>query len=158
MKLIEDLSNCEDFKCIFELVKQTVEETINRRRTGLMLALQDISPNIGAYYPVGSNFIIMNKQLLGWIEATQDKQTTNAYIFYVLLHEYLHALGYLDEAIVRQLSYEICRQTLGENHISTLIAKYGLGSFLSGLNYIESEPENMKLEIITDFENVSYIG
>ena len=39
-----------------------------------------------------------------------------------MLHEYIHALGYLDEEITRHKTYEISKKNFGENHIITKLA------------------------------------
>src|SRR2546422_4295463 len=50
---------------VFELVKRAVEAVLGRTRAGLMLALADLGNHpqgfLGAFYPVASNVIVMNK-------------------------------------------------------------------------------------------------
>jgi len=109
----------------FEEVKKVVQKNENRSRGGLMLGLQEIGASldgfIGAYYPIASNIIILNKTPLRRILET-NKTLLKPYIFHVLLHEYIHALGYLDEETTGQKTYEISRQQFGEHHIITQLS------------------------------------
>ena len=109
----------------FEEVKEAVLKIEGRSRAGLMLGLQEIGATldgfIGAYYPVASNFIIVNKTPLRRITNTNPK-LLKPYIFHVLLHEYIHSLGFLDEDVAREKTFEISRKHLGENHIATKLS------------------------------------
>jgi hypothetical protein len=69
---------------------------------------------IGAFHPVGSNIIVMNKAPLEVALKSTDKQVYNAYCFHLLLHEYLHSLGYVSEETVRELTREVCKLSLGK--------------------------------------------
>lgn len=106
----------------FEEVKKAVQQNEGRSRAGLMLGLQEIGASldgfIGAYYPVASNIIIVNKTPLRRILET-NKTLLKPYTFHVLLHEYIHSLGYLDEETTEQKTYEISRKQFGEHHIVT---------------------------------------
>jgi hypothetical protein len=106
----------------YEEVKKVVQKNERRSRAGLMLGLQEIGASldgfIGAYYPVASNIIIVNKTPLRRILET-NKALLKPYVFHVLLHEYIHTLGFLDEETTGQKTYEISRQQFGEHHIIT---------------------------------------
>jgi len=79
--------------------------------------LQDIEAYILAYHIVGSNIIVINKTVLDFlINEVNDREKLNAYIFVVLMHEYLHSLGYYDERLVRNIEYEILKEAFGEDH------------------------------------------
>ena len=109
----------------FEEVKEAVRKIEGRSRAGLMLGLQEIGATldefIGAYYPVASNFIIVNKTPLRRITSTNPK-LLKPYVFHVLLHEYIHSLGFLDEDVAREKTFEISRKHLGEDHIATKLS------------------------------------
>jgi hypothetical protein len=110
----------------FEDVKKVVQETEGRSRAGLMLGLQEIGASldgfIGAYYPVASNIIVVNKTPLRRILET-NRALLKPYIFHVLLHEYIHSLGYYDEETTEQKTYEISKKQFGEHHIITELSK-----------------------------------
>ena len=63
--LIKLLENAETLSDIFEVVKATVEKSTGMSRGGIMLGLANLGnqPNgfFGAFYPVGSNIIVMNQ-------------------------------------------------------------------------------------------------
>jgi hypothetical protein len=164
MDFNDELNECSDFPSIFGLVKQAVEITLNRRRVGLMLGLADLPPFIGAFHAVGSNFIVMNKTLLKEITQTyENKKLTNAYIFHILLHEYIHSLGFLDERLTRDLTYAISERVFGEDHVATQMARYGIARVFPDIKLEYSDPRAempASIEIINDFErdNLSYIG
>jgi hypothetical protein len=115
----------------FEEVKEAVRHSEGRSRAGLMLGLQEIGASldgfIGAYYPVASNIIIVNKTPFRRILET-NRTLLKPYAFHVLLHEYIHALGYLDEETTEQKTYEISKKHFGEHHpvteLSTDIRKF----------------------------------
>ena len=121
----------------FEEVKKAVQKNERRSRAGLMLGLQEIGASldgfIGAYYPVASNIIIVNKTPLRRILET-NKALLKPYAFHVLLHEYIHTLGYLDEETTGQKTYEISKKQFGENHIVTELST-NLRKFFPNLVY-----------------------
>lgn len=162
MDAADRLNECYDFSCIFELVKTVVELTIGRRRAGLMLGLSDLPIYIGAFHMMGSNFIIMNKRLLDRIVNTGDRKLINAYVFHVLLHEYIHSLGCIDEEQTHWLTSKISEKMLGLEHPATLIANYGIGSVLSNADELEHYEANgiENIELVEDFENdnLNYFG
>jgi hypothetical protein len=162
MDFVNELNECSNFPSIFQLVKSAVEITMNKRRVGLMLGLTDLPIYIGALHQLGSNFIIMNKRLLKEVIKSSNRKLTNAYIFHVLLHEYIHSLGFMNEQEVQILTHAISEKVLGSDHPATKIARYGIGSVFSNIRRLEHyQPERIDdIEIIDDFEtdNLNYFG
>jgi hypothetical protein len=158
------LENTKTLADIFEVVKAAVWESQKKSRAGLMLGLANLGNHpqgfFGAFYPVGSNVIVMNKIPLERIKETRP-ELYKPYIFHVLLHEYLHTLGYLSESGVRQMAHEITRQVFGEEHLATKIAK-DTSLFFKNLVYPNAawQPDDMKLELVDGFDrgSASYIG
>jgi|Deesub1362A_J573_1020465.scaffolds.fasta_scaffold00875_13 hypothetical protein len=147
------LNECDGFACIFKLVKEAVEKSISKRRAGLILGLSDLPPNIGALYQVGSNFIVMNRKMLHLVRISRSQKMTNAYIFHILLHEYIHSLGFIDESKTQALTYSISRKFLGDEHPATLMARYGISSVIP-LHGVENvPPAKVDIELVKDFEN-----
>src|SRR3989442_3758158 len=98
------LSSSENFDEVFELVKAATEQSLGKHRAGLTLVLGDIPNSVGAFHEMGSNAIVMNRNLLKIIEKLAKSRTSNnAYVFMILLHKYLHSLGYTDDSHVRLL-------------------------------------------------------
>ena len=121
----------------FEEVKDVVRKTEKRSRAGLMLGLQELGSTlngfIGAYFPISSNIIIINKTPLRRIIET-NPNLIKPYGFHLLLHEYIHSLGFLDEQITRQKTYEISRKHFGDKHIITQLST-NINKFFPNLVY-----------------------
>lgn len=158
------LENAKTLADIFELVKAAVSESLGASRGGLMLGLADLGNHplgwMGAFYPVGTNIIVMNKVPLLRIRETRP-ELYKPYAFHVLMHEYLHSLGHLDERVVRARVYEISKAVFGEAHIATKLAK-DTTPFFPNLVYPELSwrPEDLNIELVGDFDRGScgYIG
>jgi hypothetical protein len=158
------LENAKTLADIFEVVKAAVWESEMKSRGGLMLGLADLGNHpqsfIGAFFTVGSNFIVMNKIPLHRIEETRP-ELYKSYAFHVLLHEYIHSLGYLNEHFVRQKVYEISKDIFGETHLATLLAQ-DTTRFFPNLVYPSAawKPDNIKIELVEGFDSssVNYIN
>ncbi len=159
--LLESASTLAD---VFEVVKAAVWDSIGKRRGGLMLGLADLGNHpqgfLGAFYPVASNMIVMNKVPLQRIKDT-DPTLYKPYAFHVLLHEYLHTLGYLAESVVRPKAFEITRAAFGEDHAATLIAADTV-RFFPNLVYPDAawQPRELTIELVEGFDrsSVNYIA
>lgn len=143
---------------IFEIVKDIVWKTLKKSRAGLELGLVELgnSPKglIGAYYVSGSNIIIMNETPLKRIQETNPKLLM-PYIFSTLLHEYLHSLGYFDEKLVRELTYEISCKIFGSDSIIAEISK-DMNKFFPNLIYPEGAPKiDSPIKLVKDFDRSS---
>jgi hypothetical protein len=147
------LENASGFGEIWEIVKDTVEFSLNRRRAGMILFLDDLPIQLGAYHPIGTNNIILNRALVQIIEAsTKSKRVVNALIYNLLLHEYLHALGQISEIKVRQLVYQVAKECFKEDHIVTAIAKNSPWTLLKGIPLNNIKAPGRVMEIVKDFE------
>ncbi|HVQ01839.1 MAG TPA: hypothetical protein VMT57_10050 [Candidatus Thermoplasmatota archaeon] len=112
---------------VFELVKEVVRLREGVSRPGLVLGLQELGGSwngfIGAYYPITSNTIVINKSLLRCL-SERNETLLEPYAFHVLLHEYLRSLGYFNEETTRRKTYEISRNLFGEKHVVTRLCLY----------------------------------
>jgi len=158
----EKLDDCNTLAEIFELVKQSVKRFLNRHRSGLMLGLADLGMKqgyfVGAFHLVGSNIIVMNRAPLETALQTVDKRIFNAYCFHLLLHEYLHSFGYIDEEEVRDLTQEVCRLALGNGHPATVMAEQGIAAYFPKVTYFtrqSSLPTDIQIELVKDFDSSS---
>jgi len=153
MNYTQELDHCEDFGDVFELVKKSVKESLGQWRGGLMLYLADLPIYIGAFHGVGSNAIVMNRRLLDLaIKSSRSRREVNSYVFYILLHEYLHSLGYIDEGAVRRLVHSVAERTFGEEHPTTQIALTGPVAILSRMRQPAEESYGSDMEIVRDFD------
>lgn len=119
------IDEARDYASLFRLVKRLVELHLRKSRAGIMLGLASlgVSPGgfLGGYFVLGSNAIVLNRDVLNYIKINSPEYH-NAYAFHVLLHEYLHTLGYLREDEVRPLARKISEDALGLDHPATIIA------------------------------------
>lgn len=154
------LSSAKDLPDIFELVKTVVRQTTGRERPGLMLGLANLGGGpqgfVGAFYPIATNIIVMNTLPLRRIKET-DPALYKPYVFHILLHEYLHTLGIIDEAATRQKVYEISAKAFGKNHPVTEFAA-DLSRFVPKLVYplYGWQPQQeFQLELVKGFDRSS---
>lgn len=154
--MVERLSQDLSFDEIFEFVKKAVEKTIKKHRAGLTLVLTELPNAVGAYHAVGSNFIVMNRTILDAVAALRkNREELNSFIFSILIHEYLHALGYLDEGEVRRLVYHVIEENLGRDHPATRMASVGIMEIYPELRQLGEERVGREPEIIKDFDTSS---
>ncbi|MEK6852012.1 MAG: hypothetical protein AABY30_05695 [Candidatus Thermoplasmatota archaeon] len=144
---------------IFELVKRAVERDVGYARGGLMLGLADLGNHphgfIGAFYPIATNVIVMNKVPLARVKET-NPELWRPYAFHVLLHEYLHSVGYVDELRCRQKVYDLSLALFGEHHLVTRIAT-DVSKFFPNLVYpdVAWRPEELSIELVPGFDRGS---
>ncbi len=149
----ERLDRCENFQEVFSLVKRSVKQTLNRERVGLMLYLMDLPLGLGAFHGVGTNGIVMNKTLLEEVtRSANSKREVNSFVYSILLHEYIHALGCIDERETRRITYEVSKESFGPYHIATKMAETGPWEYLK-LNPLDTNRHyGREIEIVRNFE------
>ena len=156
----EKLERTHDIPEIFELVKLAVRKNTGKERSGLMLGLSNLGGGpqgfVGAFYPVATNIIVMNTLPLARIKQT-DPTLYKPYVFHILLHEYIHTLGIIDEEATRALALEISQKVFGPTHPATHLA-IDLAHFMPNLVYPMAgwkPPENPSLELVKGFDRSS---
>jgi hypothetical protein len=155
------LSSAKGFDTIFEMVKAATERTLGLHRAGLTLVLGDIPNNIGAYHELGSNAIVMNRNLLRIVEKlSNSRYKRNSYVFMILLHEYLHSLGYTSDRQVRALGRQISAEYLGRSHLSGEMAVRPLDHFFPELEKFAAFRDRREYQTVSKFDSSStpYIG
>jgi hypothetical protein len=158
---LEDTRNIPD---IFELVKKGVREATGLSRPGLMLGLADLGEGaqswIGGYHVIATNAIIMNSRPMDHIH-TYNPDLYKPYVFFILIHEYLHTLGYFDEAGCRDKVVEVVKTLFGSEHVIYAMAR-NINAFLpqfSTMKYGWMPPTNPEIRYVRGFDrsSVSYI-
>ncbi len=161
-KKLEQAKNISE---IFKLVKSVVRDLIGKERPGLMIGLSELDGRsgmfIGAFYPVGSNLIVINTIPLAVIQNSKP-ELFKSYCFHVLLHEYLHTIGILDESYNKDVTSLISEKAFGENHPITLIAK-DFNRVFPEITYLTSQyrsSQDSRIRIVEniDEESTRYIG
>jgi hypothetical protein len=154
------IDDAEGFRGVWEIVKKTVKTCLGKHRMGMLLFLDDLPLHLGAYHQLGTNNIVLNRTLVNIVESvTKSKKLVNAFVYSILTHEYLHALGHISEAEVRSLVYDISKQCFGEKHIVTALAEKTPWALLKGIPLNELNVPKQPMELIKDLEkpNHAYI-
>jgi len=126
-ELGQRLERPADYATVYRVVRAAVRQVLGSERPGLGLALSDLPPELGAYWQVTGNLIVLNEGLVETMRAhAKSALELNSFVFVVLAHEYLHSLGYLDEASVRQVTARVAREAFGSEHLVSRMAEGNL--------------------------------
>lgn len=150
---------------IFEKIKEDVRKVYGRHRAGLSLGLVEMGMNRGGFIG-GMHFhpgtdIVMNKTPLKIILKEQPFEIVWAYTYHILLHEYIHSLGIIDEHQCRIVTLKISEEIfMDSNHPAINLAKNGIGTYFPNLNLIypppDLKPDGIPIEYVYEFDNQSY--
>jgi hypothetical protein len=147
------LDNAKSYAEVWEIVKDTVKFSLRRRRNSLMLFLDDLPIQLGAYHSIGTNNIVLNRRLVQIVEGTiETKRVVNALVYNLLVHEYLHALGEYSEPDVRRLVVDVAQRSFGEDHAVAVIARRSPWALLKGIPLEAVNAPRRVMEIVKDFE------
>ena len=149
---------------IFESVKKDVRKILGRHRAGLSLGLVEMGMFRGGFIG-GMHFhpgteIVMNKSPLKIILDSQPYEIVWAYTYHILLHEYIHSLGVIDERQCRAITLSISEEIFREaDHPVIILAKNGIGTFIPNLRIVYVPPEQqldgMPIEYVYGFDRES---
>ena len=150
---------------IFEKVKKDVRKITGKKRAGLSLKLAEIGMDQGRFI-AGMHFspgtdIVMNKAPLEILLIHQPYEIIWAYIYHILLHEYIHALGALNEMQCRDITLRVSEAIFKEtDHPAIILAKKGIGTYFPNLQLIYAPPDlqrdGIPIEYIHGFDMGSY--
>lgn len=148
-----NLDKAKSYAEVWSIVKESVQVSLGTRRESMMLFLDDLPLQLGAYYPIGTNNIVLNRALVEIVEASvSDKPTVNALVYNLLLHEYLHALGEYSEMEVRRMVVLVAKKCFGEHHIATMVARKSPWVLLKDIPLGPLNAPKRVMEIVRDFE------
>ena len=151
------IDEAEGFSQVWEIVKATVKTSLGKQRLGMLLFLDDLPLHIGAYHSLGTNNIVLNRSLLNIVETvTKSRKLTNAFVYSILTHEYLHALGHVSEAEVHSLVYEVSKQCFGQDHIVTELAEKTPWILLKGVPLQGLQMPKQAMELVKDLEKPNH--
>ncbi|PVX23642.1 MAG: hypothetical protein CW691_10005 [Candidatus Bathyarchaeum sp.] len=154
------IDEAEGFKGVWEIVKETVKVCLGKQRLHMLLFLDDLPLHLGAYHQLGTNNIVLNRSLVNIVEAvTKSKKLVNAFVYSILTHEYLHALGHVSEAEVRSLVCDVSKECFGDDHIVTTLAEQTPWALIKGVPLNGLKVPKQAMELIKDLEkpNHTYI-
>jgi hypothetical protein len=149
LTLPTDLDQAKDYGDIFVLVKNSVNKSLRLHRVGLMLYLGNLPIRVGAFHPMGTNDIVLNRRLLGQTKSLKEKSN----VFAILVHEYLHTLGFRDERKVRKLTHKVCQENFGETHPVVQASLTGPWAELTAEDFDDIE-RSLNLKRVRDFERI----
>ena len=150
---------------IFDKVKKDVRKIYRRHRAGLNLGIIKMGMYRGGFIG-GMHFhpgtdILMNKTPLEIILREQSYEIVWAYTYHILLHEYIHSLGVLDEQQCRIITLRISEKIFkDQGHPAIILARHGIGTYFPNLPLIyappDLKPEGNPIEYIYNFDHESY--
>jgi hypothetical protein len=147
------LENAKSYGEVWDVVRDSVELSLHKRRKGMMLFLDDLPLQLGAYHSIGTNNIVLNRRLVQIVEAAlESKRAVNALVYNLLLHEYLHALGEYSELECRRWVYRVSKKCFGDDYITTVLARKSPWALLKGVPLEDVDAPKRVMEIVKDFE------
>ena len=100
------IDKAQSFSEVWKIVKDSVKDTLGEHRVGMMLFLDDLPLQLGAYHPLGTNNIVLNRTLVQVAEAaTKSKRLVNAFVYSLLV---FYVLFYADTVFFNFLYYLCC--------------------------------------------------
>jgi hypothetical protein len=134
------------------VVRGAVRLALGIERPGLGLGLSNLPPQLGAYWQVTGNLIVLNEGLVETMrQHARSPVELNSFLYVVLAHEYLHALGYLDERAVREVTAHVTRTAFGPDHPATRMAE---GDLWRLYPFLAAAPggDGRRLKVVTRFD------
>ena len=149
-----------DIPEIFELVKKAVKKVTGAQRSGMMLGLADLGEGenywIGGFHILSSNAIVMNTRSLDYIRENHLR-LYKPYVFEVMMHEYLHTLGLVNEKQCRDQALVIAEQLFGYSHLVTELSR-DISKFLPYIRrekYGWNPPRDFSIKYLRGFDRSS---
>lgn len=105
------------------------------------------------------NSIVMNTTPLKIILKQNSADIVWAYAYHILLHEYIHSLGIIDERMCREATLRVTKQRFNYHHHPALIfAKKGIGAYFPDLAYAppQRKPDGIDIDYVRWFDKNSY--
>ncbi|MDO8508612.1 MAG: hypothetical protein Q7S27_02915 [Nanoarchaeota archaeon] len=134
-KYDEKIRKSESLNEVFEIVKDIIADFTGYERNGIKLRILNLGTEnnrfVGGFYNYHTNVITINSEPIDNLFNSNPKLVPY-YVFHVLLHEYIHALGVYDEIRTRKIAYLISRKCFGEEHVLTQLAS-NIGQFIPQL-------------------------
>jgi hypothetical protein len=138
-ELVRAMDSKLDFGDIFRIVKRSVYEKLRKERPGVGLILANLPNELGAFWEIGGNYIVLNSVLVNAMRAASRSETEfNSFVFTILAHEYIHSLGYVDELEARRLTASVAVSFFGEGHPACVMASGDLWEIYPFLKFVPS--------------------
>lgn len=153
------LESAKDIREIFQVVKDAVMDTEGWSRSGLTLGFAELDGSegslIGALHPLGTNLILLGPVPLRKVKESYT-DLCKPYLFVVLMHEYVHTIGIVEQVDTRDRVLAIARTLFGEHHLVTKLAE-DIKTYLPFVTYPTDLrlPEGTAIEPVEGFGNSS---
>ncbi|MFW9991132.1 MAG: hypothetical protein ACFFD4_03650 [Candidatus Odinarchaeota archaeon] len=122
----------DDYSDLFRLVQKIVQRLMRKTRPGILLGLIEMGFDrgnfIGGLHYGGTNEIYLNKSALRVMREESEPELYKAYVFFLLLHEYIHSVGVMDERMTRQFTRDIILTVFNNDHPISKLAVQGLNA------------------------------
>lgn len=148
--------NTNDFSGLFNLVRDIIDFKMDKKRSHILLGLIELGFNrggfIGGLHLGGTNEIFLNKSALKVMESESKAEYYKAYVFILLLHEYIHSVGVMNELRTRNLTKTIAKDVFDENHPVVRLAVEGIQKYFpynfDSRKYVPSKAERATIEFV----------
>ncbi len=148
----EILNSPTSYDRVFQVVRAAVRQALSIERPGLGLGLSNLPPQLGAYWQITGNLIVVNEGLVRTMKVNAESPLEfNSFLYVILAHEYLHSLGYLGEAEVRRATAFVTREVFGPTHPATRMAEGDLWRMFPFLRFAPAG-DGRSLKVVTRFD------
>lgn len=157
----------EDFSGLYKFISKIVKTILNKEHPKILLGLLNLGFSreqfIGGFFLEGTNEIYLNRTALNIMKKETSSDHYKAYLIFLLLHEYLHAIGYLDEHKTMKLTTAILLAIFPKGYMLERLARNGLNqvfpySFQSTIQPDENDIVNPEYILIKNrFSEYTYI-
>lgn len=146
----------EDFSGLFNLVREIISFKMNKKRSHILLGLIELGFNrggfIGGLHLGGTNEIFLNKSALKVMQQESKPEYYKAYVCILLLHEYIHSVGVMNELRTRKYTRIIAQEVFGDEHPVAKLAVDGIQKYFpynfDSRKYVPSKKERSTIEFV----------
>jgi hypothetical protein len=141
-----------DYDGVFRVVRNSVRKVLKLERTGLGLGLANLPPGLGAFWQLTGNMIVLNDGCVRVMRAvTKSNLEFNSFIYVMLLHEYLHSLGYIGEERNRAVTAWVTRKCFGPDHPASRMADGDLWEMYPVLRFAPTG-DGQRVRVVPKFD------
>lgn len=145
-----------DFSGLFNLVRDIIDFKMAKKRSHILLGLIELGFNrggfVGGLHLGGTNEIFLNKSALKVMEAESRAEYYKAYVFILLLHEYIHSVGVMNELRTRNLTKSIAKDVFDDDHPVVRLAVEGIQKYFpynfDSRKYVPTKAERSTIEFV----------
>lgn len=145
-----------DFSGLFNLVRNIISFKMDKKRSHILLGLIELGFSrggfIGGLHLGGTNEIFLNRSALKVMEQESRPEYYKAYVFILLLHEYIHSVGVRNELRTRKYTRTIAQDVFDDNHPVVKLAVEGIQKYFpynfDSRKYVPSREERATIEFV----------